>query len=48
MAVKFGAKSWFIRPKKLSNDKAAKMPVIRHAILEAEKNSTVNFNIFVI
>ena len=25
MAVKFGAKSWFIRPRKLSNDKAAKI-----------------------
>ena len=37
LAIKFGAKAWFIRPKNLSNDKAAKMPVIRHAVLEAEK-----------
>ena len=44
MAVKFGAKSWFIRPKKLSNDKAAKMPVIRHAILEAEKKFNCKFD----
>jgi len=44
MAVKFGAQAWFIRPKKLSNDKAAKMPVIRHAILEAEKKFNYKFD----
>ena len=44
MAVKFGAQSWFIRPKKHSNDKAAKMPVIRHAILEAEKKFKYKFD----
>ena len=44
MAVKFGAKSWFIRPKKLSNDRAAKMPVIKHAILEAEKKFNYKFD----
>jgi CMP-N,N'-diacetyllegionaminic acid synthase len=37
LAQKFGAQAWFVRPKNLSNDKAAKMPVIRHAVLEAEK-----------
>ena len=37
LAIKFGVKAWFVRPKNLSNDKAAKMPVIRHAVLEAEK-----------
>tara|TARA_B100001964_G_C14199432_1_gene585036 strand:- start:437 stop:1138 length:702 start_codon:yes stop_codon:yes gene_type:complete len=45
MAVKFGAQAWFIRPKKLSNDKAAKMPVIRHATLEAEKKFKKKFDI---
>jgi CMP-N,N'-diacetyllegionaminic acid synthase len=44
MAVKFGAQAWFIRPKEHSNDKAAKMPVIRHAILEAEKNFNCKFD----
>jgi len=44
MAIKFGAQSWFIRPKRLSNDKAAKMPVIRHAIVEAEKKFNYKFD----
>ena len=44
MAIKFGALSWFVRPKKLSNDKAAKMPVIKHAILEAEKKFGYKFD----
>ena len=33
IALKFGAQAWFKRPKKFSVDKAAKMPVIRHAII---------------
>ena len=44
MAVKFGAKSWFIRPRNLSDDKAAKMPVIRHAVLEAERKFKSKFD----
>jgi len=44
MALKFGAQAWFIRPTKLSNDKAAKMPVIRHAIIEAEKKFKCKFD----
>lgn len=44
MAIKFGAQSWFTRPKNLSDDKAAKMPVIRHAILEAEKKFNYKFD----
>ncbi len=44
MAIKFGAQSWFIRPKELSKDEAAKMPVIRHAILEAEKKFNYKFD----
>lgn len=44
MAIKFGAQSWFTRPKDLSSDKAAKMPVIRHAILKAEKKFNYKFD----
>ena len=44
LAIKFGAKAWFIRPKNLSNDKAAKMPVIRHAVLEAEKKFDTKYD----
>ncbi|OUX38005.1 MAG: hypothetical protein CBE33_01780 [Candidatus Pelagibacter sp. TMED273] len=44
MSEKFGAQAWFLRPKKLSDDKAAKMPVIRHAILEAEKKFNYKFD----
>ncbi len=44
MSVKFGAKSWFLRPRNLSDDKAAKMPVIRHAVLEAEKKFKMKFD----
>tara|TARA_A100001015_G_C14984061_1_gene710742 strand:- start:521 stop:1225 length:705 start_codon:yes stop_codon:yes gene_type:complete len=44
LAIKFGAKAWFVRPKILSNDKAAKMPVIRHAILEAEKKFNYKYD----
>ncbi len=44
LALKFGADAWFIRPILLSNDKAAKMPVIRHAIIEAEKKFNYKFD----
>ena len=43
-AQKFGALAWFNRPKKLSSDKAAKMPVIRHAIIETEKKFNIKFD----
>tara|TARA_B100000575_G_scaffold294452_1_gene310488 strand:- start:771 stop:1475 length:705 start_codon:yes stop_codon:yes gene_type:complete len=43
-AQKFGALAWFNRPKKLSSDKAAKMPVIRHAIIETEKKFNLKFD----
>lgn len=36
LAVKFGAKSWFLRPKRLSLDKSPKIPVIRHALKMSE------------
>ena len=44
IAEKYGAESWFERPKKLSDDKAAKMPVIRHAVTESEKKYGINFD----
>lgn len=44
LALKYGAESWFLRPNKLANDTAAKMPVIRHAVLEAEKKFKSRFD----
>ncbi len=44
IALKFGAQAWFKRPKKFSVDKAAKMPVIRHAIIEAEKKFNIKYD----
>ena len=44
LAVKFGAQAWFVRAKKLSNDKAAKMPVIRHAVMESEKKFNCKYD----
>jgi|688.fasta_scaffold307579_2 CMP-N,N'-diacetyllegionaminic acid synthase len=44
MAISFGALAWFVRSKKLSNDKAAKMPVIKNAILESEKKFNYKFD----
>lgn len=44
MAVKFGAEAWFKRPKILSSDRAAKMPVIRHAVLASEKKFKYKFD----
>ncbi len=40
VAIKYGAKSWFLRPKKLSSGKVPKIPVIRHAL----KMSEIFFN----
>ena len=37
LAKKYGAKSWFIRPRKLSNDKSPKLDAIRHAFVNSEK-----------
>ena len=33
---KYGAESWFMRSKELADDKSAKVPVIRDALLRAE------------
>ena len=46
-AKKFGASTWFLRPSKLATDESPKLPVIRHALLEAEKYYGYNFDIIV-
>ena len=45
VANKFGAKSWFIRPKKFSNDGSSKLLAIRHALIESEKYFDMRFDI---
>ena len=37
IAKSYGADGWFLRPKKLSLNSSQKVPVIRHALLQAEK-----------
>lgn len=43
----YGASSWFLRPKYLSSDKSAKLPAIRHALLESENYFKTNFDYIV-
>lgn len=45
LAKKYGAKSWFIRPRKLSNDKSPKIEAIRHAFNNSEKYFNKKFDI---
>tara|TARA_S200000501_G_C20803568_1_gene735126 strand:+ start:333 stop:1025 length:693 start_codon:yes stop_codon:yes gene_type:complete len=42
---KYGAKVWFLRPKKLSTDKAPKLFAIKHALNESEKKFKTKFDI---
>ncbi len=44
MARTFGAESWFIRPDEMATDNAPKIPVIRHALLEAEMHYGLKFD----
>ena len=37
-SIKAGAKTWFLRPKKLSNDYCSKLLAIRHAFIESERH----------
>lgn len=37
--------SWFLRPKSLSNDKASKLDVLRHGLIESEKKLNKRFDI---
>ena len=43
----YGAEGWFLRPKKLSLDRSPKVPVIRHALFEAEKHYNKKFEIII-
>ena len=45
LSKKYGAECWFKRPKHLSTDKAAKIPVVRHALIESEKFYKKKFDI---
>ena len=37
VAKYYGAKSWFLRPKKFSHDASSKLVAVRHALVESEK-----------
>jgi len=45
IALKKGAKSWFLRSKKLSSDKSSKVPVIRDVLLKSEYKFKKKFDI---
>tara|TARA_B100000029_G_scaffold437127_1_gene452100 strand:- start:499 stop:1191 length:693 start_codon:yes stop_codon:yes gene_type:complete len=45
LAIKYGAKSWFLRPKYLSKDNSPKLPVIQHALKESEKYFNQRFDV---
>ena len=44
-AKNLGAETWFLRPLEMATDDAAKIPVIRHAHLEAEKRYNTKFDV---
>ena len=46
-AKDYGADAWFLRPTKLATDEAPKLPVIRHAFLEAQKHYGRQFDVLV-
>ena len=46
-SIKAGAKTWFLRPKKLSNDYCSKLLAIRHAFIESEKYFGKKFKYFI-
>lgn len=41
----YGAEVWFQRPSELATDEAPKLPVIRHAFLEAERHYNRQFDV---
>ncbi len=47
IAVKYGAEVFFKRPPELASDTAAKLPVIRHALIESELHYGRNFPILI-
>ncbi len=46
-AKSFGAEAWFFRPAEMATDNAPKLPVIRHAFLEAEKHYGRQFDVLI-
>ena len=46
-AKSYGAEGWFLRPKSLASNKCSKMPVIKHALKEAEKFYSKKFKFIV-
>lgn len=44
IAKKYGASCWFLRPKKLSNDKSPKLDAIKHVFKESEKYFNKKFD----
>lgn len=46
-AKKFGAESWFLRPAHMATNNAPKLPVIRHAFMESEKQYGLKFDVLV-
>lgn len=46
-SLRYGAKSWFLRPKIFSDDKSSKLVAIRHALIESEKYFKKKFQICV-
>ena len=46
-AKSYGAEGWFIRPKKLASNTCSKLPVLRHALNEAEKFYNKKFKFIV-
>jgi len=47
LSKKYGADAWFLRPKDLATDESAKLPVVRHALLESEKHYEKKFDYLV-
>ena len=45
VAKKYGAYSWFLRPKKYASDRSAKLPAIKHAFQQSEKYFKKKFDI---
>ena len=43
-AKNLGVEAWFLRPSELATDQAPKVPVIRHALIEAEKYYNTSFD----
>ena len=46
-AEMYGAESWFVRPAELASDKAPKIPVVRHTLIESEKYYNLSFDVVV-